>query len=437
MIGALIDMELGPDVLLAVIAAGIGLTAFAALGAQALRHFSRHDLEEICRRKGAPERFSEILREDDRVALGVESVVVASATLSAAAGICWVLDAASPTLGRFAAGSFLLVLVLAAATLWVPRAVARVWGEPILFFTWPLWRLLALCAEPLVAVARLVDVVLHRLAGRPEETPDEESFEEEIRTIVSEGQREGLLEEDAREMIEGVIELGDADVSQIMTPRTEMIMLPVDLRWDELLPAVIEARHTRIPMFDQTRDDIVGVLHSKDLLPELARPASETRRPMRELLRPPIFVPETKAVDDLLEEFQQNRNHLAIVLDEYGGVSGLVTIEDVLEEIVGEIVDEYDQEIVEEINRLGDDVCEAMGRAHVDEINDLMRFSLPDDGDFDTIGGFVFSELGRIPAPGESLVWNDTVRLTVLDATHRRINRVRIERIEAAARETA
>ena len=283
----------------------------------------------------------------------------------------------------------------------------------------------------------MIDAVLHRIAGKTPAEEDEESLEEDIRTIVSEGHREGLLEEDAREMIEGVIELGDADVSEIMTPRTDMHMVPVDMPWDEVIADVIETGHTRTPVYENNRDDVIGVLYSKDLLPELATGNAESRTPIRDLLRKPVFVPETKAVDDLLQMFQQMRTHIAVVLDEYGGVAGLVTIEDVLEEIVGEIVDEYDEEVVEEILKIDDNSCEALGRTHVDEINEAMHLELPDDGDFDTIGGFVFTELGHIPLPGEQLVWENKVRIQVLEATKRRIERVRIERLDVNQRESA
>jgi CBS domain containing-hemolysin-like protein len=151
--------------------------------------------------------------------------------------------------------------------------------------------------------------------------------------------------------------------------------------------------------------------------------------PLAELLRKPLFVPETKPVDDLLQLFQKSRTHIAVVLDEYGGVNGLVTIEDVLEEIVGEIDDEYDQKSEAEIRKINDDTCEALGRAHVDQINALMGFELPEDEDFDTIGGFVFNEFGRVPASGESITWQDSIRVTVLEASRRRVNRVRLERI--------
>jgi CBS domain containing-hemolysin-like protein len=230
-------------------------------------------------------------------------------------------------------------------------------------------------------------------------------------------------------MIEGVMELGDAIVSHIMTPRTEMHMLPLATPWDEVIESVVESGHTRVPIYDKTRDDVVGILYSKDLLPELAKGPEGSRRPLKELLRKPLFVPETKAVDDLLQWFQKSRTHIAVVLDEFGGVSGLVTIEDVLEEIVGEIDDEYDQKSEETIRKTAEDVCEALGRAHIDEINEVMGFDLPEDEEFDTIGGFVFAEFGRVPSVGETITWRDAVRVTVLEATRRRVNRVRLERV--------
>jgi CBS domain containing-hemolysin-like protein len=216
-----------------------------------------------------------------------------------------------------------------------------------------------------------------------------------------------------------------------------MHMVRLDTPWEELLQDLIAAGHTRIPIFHKNRDDIVGILYSKDLLPELAKGPDQPRKPLAELLRKPLFVPESKPVDDLLELFQQSRTHIAVVLDEYGGVAGLVTIEDALEEIVGEIVDEYDKEVEDVIQKVDDNVCEALGRAHVDRINEEMSFHLPEDEDFDTIGGFVFAEFGRVPLAGESLTWQDAVRITVLDVSRRRINRVRLERIESASREIA
>ena len=418
----------------------LALACLASIGSRALRDFSRSDLQEVCERNALRERFGEIVRRHETVALGVE-IIGALATALFVGGVVAVVaqgsaeDASGQSttlLAALAAG-----VVLAGLRVGVPWSVARLYAEPFLFHTWPFWRLMGAVATPLSAAVRFVDAMLHRLAGQEPEAPDEETIEEEIRTIVTEGHREGLLEEDAREMIEGVIELGDADVSQIMTPRTDMHMIHVDLAWDEMLEDVIQAGHTRIPVYDKTRDDLVGVLYVKDLLPELAKKEPDQRNSMRDLARKPIFVPGTKAVDDLLEMFQHERTHIAIVLDEYGGVSGLVTIEDALEEIVGEIVDEYDADQEEPIQEIGDGVIEAEGRVHVDEVNERLGLSLPEDRDFDTIGGFVFAELGRVPAVGEEVVWRQSARVTVTEATRRRIERVRVERLAKPSAESA
>jgi CBS domain containing-hemolysin-like protein len=333
--------------------------------------------------------------------------------------------------GAWGPALFAGVLLLLASNLWLPWSLARLWADPFLFFAWPVLWGASFLLVPLALLAHFVDVALHRLAGRNLRAADEESFEEDIRTIVSEGHREGLLEEEAREMIEGVIELGDADVSQIMTPRTDMLSIPASLSWEEMLDQVINNGHTRIPVYGRNRDDILGILHAKDLLAELARDPAQRADPWTKLLRQPVFVPETKPIDALLQELQHSRNHMVVVLDEYGGVSGLVTMEDVLEEIVGEIVDEYDPAHVEGVHEVGPGVCEAMGRVHIDEINERLGLGLPEDAEYDTIGGFVFSELGHVPAAGEDLVWQN-VRITVLDATRRRIERVRIEVLDAA-----
>jgi CBS domain containing-hemolysin-like protein len=413
--------------------AGMVLACFSAVAARSLHSFSRHELEEICQRRNAPKRVADILHHHESVALGVEMVVVLMVAISIGGGFLWVWQAIESAQTRpwlvFTLTVIVLGLATGAATVWIPWSVARVSAARFLYRSWPLWYIVGRVTQPLVWSAHAIDVLLHRAAGRTEQRADEESIEEEIRTIVSEGHREGLLEEEAREMIEGVIELGDAVVSHIMTPRTDIHMVQLNAPWDEVVESVIDSGHTRVPVYDKTRDDIAGILYSKDLLPELFKSSGEPSRPLAELLRKPLFVPETKPVDDLLKLFQKSRTHIAVVLDEFGGVSGLVTIEDVLEEIVGEIDDEYDQKTEETVRKIDDDICEAVGRAHIDEINALMGFGLPEDTNLDTIGGFVFTEFGRVPAPGDSITWNDAVRITVLEASRRRVNRVRLERV--------
>lgn len=426
---------------------GLLATGFTSIGARALRQFSRHELEEICDRWNTPARFGEILRLHDRVARGVETLANLASTVLVVAVTYWTTQHSSEGKSLFGGINdpwitftvmvLGLTLALSAIKLWIPWAIVRVCGASFVFHTWRMWKLTSMVFTPLLWAAQVVDALFHRVAGKTPTESNGDSFEDEIRSIVTEGHREGLLEEDAREMIEGVIDLRDAHVSEIMTPRTDLHMLSVSLPWKEMLEYVIEVGHTRIPVYDKSRDDIIGILYSKDLLPELAKDAEGAPRPLQEILRPAYFVPETKAVDDLLAEFQKTRTHIAVVLDEYGGVSGLVTIEDVLEEIVGEIIDEYDEELVEEIRVIDPFTTEALGKAHIDEINEQMGLELPEDGDFDTIAGLVFHELGRVPSTGESILFGDNVRITVLEATRRRIERVRIEVLREAEREMA
>jgi CBS domain containing-hemolysin-like protein len=420
-----------------------GLAAcLAAIAARSLRSFSRRELEELCEARGKEARFADILHHHERVAMPVEIAAAAGFAISigcASVRLAWQLSPPGnmPTGWAVFDTLVLVVFTYVIAAVLLPWTIARVAAASFLYRTWPLWNALGRVLSPLAMMARFFDALLTRVLGRKAMELDEESIEEEIRTIVSEGHREGLIEEDAREMIEGVIDLGDVVVSHIMTPRTEMHLVHVGSPWDELLEGIIESGHSRVPIYDKTKDDIVGILHIKDLLPELAKGANSARPPLTDFLRKPLFVPETKPVDELLELFQKSRMHIAVVLDEYGGVSGLVTIEDALEEIVGEIDDEYDVVSEEEIRKIDDDSCEALGRAHVDQINAQMGFDLPENEDFDTIGGFVFAEFGRVPSIGETLTWQDAVRVTVLEATRRRVNRVRLERVRQQSLEIA
>jgi CBS domain containing-hemolysin-like protein len=421
-------------------AAGLLVTCLTAIGARSLAEFSRHELAELCRRRGRMARLGQILRHHEKAGLAAETLqMMATAVALGAGGVAvWLVEYAGSATAwpQVAANIVAGVLLLLAVEIWIPRAAARLWAEPILFRSWPVWQGLSVILTPLVFGARFVNTLLHRLVGRSPEVPDEESFEEEIRTLVTEGHREGLLEEDAREMIEGVIELSDVDVSAIMTPRTDMISLPQSLSWQEALEFVVNAGHTRIPVYQRNRDDIVGILYTKDLLPELMRRPEPPSKPWTALLREPYFVPETKPVDVLLQEFQRTHNHMAVVLDEYGGVAGLVTLEDVLEEIVGEIADEYDKDLVDGIKEIDEHTTEVLGRVHIDEINERLALELPEDEDYDTIGGFIFSQLGHVPIVGEEVLWHN-VRLTVVEATRRRIERVRIEILDRVEREPA
>jgi CBS domain containing-hemolysin-like protein len=410
--------------------AALVIAGLASVGARCLRRVSRAKLEELCRREGASPHGDEIALVRERIVSGVESLVVLASTVAVATGI-----SAALTSGGFSSDSAWVAAVVWSVLgigllwfvmIWLPLAVARLWADAFVLRTWSLWRTVAIVLAPSVWAAQAISRLLERLSGRKPAHATEESLEEEILSIVSEGQREGLLEEDAREMIEGVIELGDVDVAEVMTPRTDMVSLHIDLPWDEAVKKVSQSGHSRFPVYNRSPDDIVGILHVKELLVELAKGDESQRLGWPQLLRKPFFVPETKPVDDLLQEFQRSHNHIAVVLDEYGGVSGIVTIEDVLEEIVGEIADEHDEALIDGIKTLDEHSAEALAKVRIHEINERLGLSLPENENYDTIGGFVFHELGRIPNVGEELTWHD-VRIKVLDATRRRIDRVKIQ----------
>ena len=228
--------------------------------------------------------------------------------------------------------------------------------------------------------------------------PGPDSKAELIRTLADAENRE-LIEPQSRAMLEGVLRMADMTAGDVMVPATRMDRLDIAADYDELLNTVIETAHSRFPVYDGERDNIIGILMAKDLL-KLQR-APELN--LRTLLRPAVFVPESKALNDLLRDFRSNRNHLAIVIDEFGSTAGLITIEDVLEEIVGEIEDEFDEaERQNGIVTLADGNQRVAGDVGIADVNAAFGVSLPEE-DFDTIGGLVAHELGRVPRRGESL----------------------------------
>ena len=412
---------------------GAGLTALAA---HALRDLSKHELERAADALNVSSVAEEVQRRRSEVALLAETLVVAHVTIFAVLLGAYLITHDWFSATRWPAGAvmaLLAIMISSALTVWLPAAFTPAWATPFLLRTWRLWRIALAVFAPWLALAHGVAWLAGRLWKPTSVAPTEESLEEEILTIVTEGQREGLLEEEAREMIEGVIEMGDATAGDIMTPRTDMNAMHAAISLREAAVAVVDAGHSRIPVYDKSRDDIVGILFSKDLLAELIKPEDE-QAPLASLIRAPVFVPETKPVSDLLEEFQKSRNHMAIVLNEFGGVAGLVTIEDVLEEIVGEIVDEHDEAFVDGLKRMDDHTSEVSARMSIEEFNERLGLQLPESQDFDTVGGFVFNEMGHLPAPGDQVTWRN-LRFTVLDISRRRIEKLRVEALEPAPRE--
>jgi magnesium and cobalt transporter len=235
--------------------------------------------------------------------------------------------------------------------------------------------------------------------------------------------RRGLIDADALAMIEGVLAVADLQVRDIMVPRSQMVVVDRDDAPEKLLPVIVESGHSRFPVIGEDRDQVVGLLLAKDLLRFFGEGGSE-EFDMREVLRPAVFVPESKRVNVLLKEFRVSRNHMAVVVDEYGGVSGLVTIEDVIEEIVGDIADEYDIEEDQTIRRETERQYAVHALARIEDFNEYFGSEFSDE-EFDTIGGLVMHQFGRLPKRGES-VSIDGFDFKVLRADRRRIDLLRV-----------
>ncbi|MCR5164085.1 MAG: hemolysin family protein [Thermoguttaceae bacterium] len=402
-----------------------------SIGCRALHEFARHDLERICNRKNQEEYFKLIIDSHSRVRFGFEMIrsllhfsiplvalyEVWPENVSKGAPLEFIQEIGLPILPYF--------LLYIACRYWIARPLGDMYATKIVYYGFHFFRVLACFAFPLSWIGRFLEVVIQRLAGVQKNEQDEgEDLEDDIRSIVAEGHRDGFIEDDVRVMFDRIMQLDDEHVSAIMTPRTEIQSLSRDANWQEMLDFVNETQLSRIPVFGEDRDDIVGILFSKDLLLHLG-PTGNPAPNWTDYLHPPVFVPETKQINILLREFLESQNHFAIVLDEYGGVSGLVTLEDILEQIVGEIADETDDAPPEEIHIAEDGSAEVLGRVHIDEINARLGTELSTEGDFETIGGFILTQLGRVPATGEELDVNG-VRLVVEEATARRIEKVRV-----------
>jgi magnesium and cobalt transporter len=247
---------------------------------------------------------------------------------------------------------------------------------------------------------------------------------EQLLAVLREARARGLLEADALPMLEGVLEVSDLQVRDIMVPRAQMVFVRRDDPVSSILPTVVESGHSRFPVMDENRDDIVGILLAKDLL-RLYGAEARQRFDIREFMRPAVFVPESKRLNVLLKEFRGSRNHMAIVVDEYGGVSGLVTIEDVIEQIVGEIDDEFDVEDDQNIRKEAERLFLVRGVTRIAEFNEYFGAHLSEEEGFETVAGLLMKQFGRLPRRGESTII-EGFEFRVMRADRRRIDALRV-----------
>lgn len=298
-----------------------------------------------------------------------------------------------------------------------PERIAVKVSMPLLIFS-------KILKPIIILLNKITSIIIKMFGGK---TGENNPFvtEAEIRSMVNVGEEEGILKHQEKEMIEGVFDIDDTDVGDVMVPRIDIIATSEDTLLKNALDLFIAYGHSRIPVYKDTIDNITGIVYAKDILPFVSSSVDEiNEKTVKSLTRKAYYVPETKKVNQLLKELQQKKIHMAIVLDEYGGTEGLVTIEDILEEIVGDILDEYDNEI-DLIKKIEDGKYLVMAEVSLEEINEVFEVDLPED-DFDSLGGYIFSSLGRVPIHGDTVQYQNLV-MTVVKLHNRRIKQIEIK----------
>lgn len=415
----------------------VGFRAFFALARSALINMRRPRLVELEQRGVTSARAIQDLTENSGKLLATAEVGALLGLVFAAGIAAWgfvppvrdrllalnigaLSDGAAQVLA-FALVMFANALFLFVAGRLIPEALAVRYTEPIALALVRPMQFMSTLLAPFVRVAVILSNVLSIPMGGQKREGASLVTEEEIKTMVDAGEEEGLIEEDEKEMILSVLDFGDTVARQVMVPRIDMTAIDVNTPFDEALDVVVSAGHSRVPVYRGSIDEIVGILYAKDML-KMLRDGSKPA--LAQMLRQVYFTPESKRVSDLLQELQKTRVHVSIVVDEYGGTAGLVTIEDILEEIVGEIQDEFDAEEPESVplpNGAGYILDAGMG---LDDANDLLQIELPKE-ESDTLGGFIYDQLGKVPVAGEFVQWGGVV-FEVLSVIDRRILKVKV-----------
>lgn len=307
-----------------------------------------------------------------------------------------------------------------------PKSVAMQHADKLALYVAGPLRTLSILALPAVKTVSFLSDALVRPFGVHVKFTSPILTEEELKMLVQAGEEEGVIEVEEKQMIHSIFDFTDTVARQVMVPRTDMDAAPVTSTLDELLDVITTTGHTRIPIYEENVDSIIGVIHAKDLLPILRQ--DKGLFDMRAAMREAYFIPETKAVDELLAEFKRGNIQMAIVRDEYGGTAGLVTVEDLLEEIVGEIRDEYDVEepLIEVIDK---DHALVSARMSIDDLNEQMGLAIPESEEYETIGGFVFDLFGRQSLAGETVSWSN-LDFVVVEVESGRLQRIEVIRTD-------
>ena len=400
---------------------------------RALRTYSRSRLEELCADRGRPERADKIMHEDERTERSAEAMaVVTGLALAALLGLALaaLLGSGSRYVGPAHAVEAMVAIALGIGAVGyvVAGVVGRVFAERFLDVSWPATGLLRALTLPLTMGTQLVETLASRIVRDADSTPRPASVEVEIPSDGGDPEdSEAELPDSTRELLQRAVELTRCVVSDIMTPRSAIVALPASVSARAAGQTFRETGKSRIPLYGESRDDIIGILFAKDLFPRMTDPEGPDAVIPRDLVRPAYGVPESKNAYDLLDELRSQRTQIAIVLDEYGGVSGLISLEDLLEELVGPIDDEHDIPTPDDpVVPLGGARYEVDAALDLELLNDRLRTHLPTDGDFSTVGGFAFHALGRLPEPGDSFR-HDGIEFTIVEVVDHSIRRVLVD----------
>ena len=390
----------------------------------ALLFYSPTALKELLRREKKPKRLYTVAEQWDELFLLSRFLnhLVNILLVMLIAYYWWGLSELSVILRVLGATAVSVLLVFVVGEL-LPDAVGRWAAERVLIiFSGPMLALSVTLRPLTVSLSAVCRLTLRVFGIRAQEPPSKEA-EEDILDALDEGERRGLLHHRERTMMEQVMELKEKTAVSVMTPRPDIVAIPADADFFDAVKTAKETGHSRIPVFEHGIDNIVGVLYVKDLLTYIGE--GNEKPSVRKIMRKAYFVPESKHLSALLNEMRQGRTHLAIVVDEYGGTSGLLTVEDILEEIVGEIEDEHDRREAARLVRLDERTLIVDGRLLLDELARAVGFEIEAQNGIETVAGYIITETGRIPTKGEKIE-TDRVLFSVIDADARRIKKVKV-----------
>ncbi len=418
------------------------LNAFFAGSEMALIKVRKSTLKDLVEKRARGARSALRLIENPNrflatIQVGITVAGMFASALGAIAGVAFVADWLEATgipivaqnsnaIALVGVTGVIVFLTLVVGEL-VPKNLALHFSERLALWVSPPLDLLSRVASPLIQLLTLTTNLVLRVFGIRADVKMSSVSLEEIESMVDMGEEEGVLQTSKADMIHGIFELSETRVREIMVPRIDIVAVQIDGSVDECLRVFTESGHSRLPVYTESVDNVVGLVQAKDFLPHFGNGRDIT---VKSLMRPALYVPEGKRVDELMQEMKRTRSHFALVVDEFGGTAGVVTLEDIVEEVVGEIEDEYDLPETN-IEMISENELVTSGKMGIDEINERLEIDLQKH-DFDSIGGLVMNELGRLPVTGDTITL-DEATVEVLGMANRRIKRVRVRRVAPKA----